>query len=140
MKDDLYQKAILDLAKGSRQQPRLDNADLTATVDNPLCGDRITLDLSMDGGRVARVGHKTRGCLLCEAAAFLIADRAPGEDAAALEAKAQQIIAKLGEEGVSFAELWPGLEALDPVRRYKSRHECVTLPFQALVKALKGTA
>ena len=43
------------------------------TRDNPLCGDRVTLDLELDQDRVSAVAHKTRGCLLTEAAAALLA-------------------------------------------------------------------
>lgn len=137
MKEDLYQQAIVDLAKRSRQQPRLDRPDRTVTVDNPLCGDRITIDLVFDETSVVSVGHKTRGCLLCEAAAYLIAEEAPGQKAAALKTKADKITSQLGKTDGSWAALWPGLETLDPVHGYKSRHDCVTLPFQALAKALQ---
>lgn len=137
MREDLYQQAIVDLAKRSRQQPRLDRPDRTVTVDNPLCGDRITIDIAFDETSVASVGHKTRGCLLCEAAACLIAEEAPGKNAADLNMKAERITSTLPAWEGSWAALWPGLEALDPVRDYKSRHDCVTLPFQALVKVLQ---
>jgi nitrogen fixation NifU-like protein len=138
MSDDLYQQAIIDLAKRARTQPRLDAPDLTATVDNPLCGDRITLDLALDGETIAQVGHKTRGCLLCEASACLIVDHAPGETLDGLDARAGALVDRFKEADQALAELWPGLDTLAPARRYKSRLDCVTLPFQALKKALKG--
>ena len=137
MSDDLYQQAIIDLAKRSRGQPRLDQADRTATVDNPLCGDRITLDLALDGETVTSVGHKTRGCLLCEASACLIVEHAPGETIDRLQAKGTRLIQSFVDREQELAELWPGLDTLAPARRYKSRLECVTLPFQALSKALE---
>ncbi|MGI9437859.1 MAG: iron-sulfur cluster assembly scaffold protein [Geminicoccaceae bacterium] len=137
MKDDLYQKAILDLAKRARQQQRLESPDHTVTLDNPLCGDRITLDLTTDGDLVIDAGHKTRGCLLCEAAAFLITDHAPGLSTPVLEKMAADVLAGVDDESASLEALWPGLETLAPVRRYKSRRECVTLPFQALVNMLQ---
>jgi nitrogen fixation NifU-like protein len=137
MSDDLYQQAIIDLARRSRQQPRLEQPDLSATIDNPLCGDRVTLDLALDGDRVAQVGHKTRGCLLCEASACLIADAAPGQPAGMLREKAVRLVQSFAGEGQVPGELWPGLETLAPARRYKSRLGCVTLPFQCLVNALR---
>lgn len=137
MSDELYQEAIIGLAKKARALSRLDEPDLTATADNPLCGDRVTLDLVLDGDVVAAVGHRTRGCLLCEASAFLIADHVIGHDVETLMAKAPKVAMDVGSEHVPMADLWPGFETLAPVRRFKSRHECVTLPFQALIKALK---
>ncbi|MEM8947728.1 MAG: iron-sulfur cluster assembly scaffold protein [Pseudomonadota bacterium] len=136
MSVDLYQQAIVALAKRAREQPRLEAPDRSVTVDNPLCGDRITIDLTLDGDLVDKVGHKTRGCLLCEAAACLITDHAPGDAQGDLQAKAEKLIGSFSDEDQSLAELWPGLETLAPARNYKSRHQCVTLPFQALTKAL----
>jgi nitrogen fixation NifU-like protein len=138
MSESLYQQAIIELAKRAREKPRLDRPDRSVTVDNPLCGDRVTLDLALDGDQVAEVGHKTRGCLLCEAAAGLIAEHAPGKTTAALLAKAEALKASFGDDSRALDELWPGLEALAPARGYKSRHDCVLLPFQALAKAVKN--
>lgn len=137
MSDDLYQQAIIDLAKRSREQPRLPKPDRTATIDNPLCGDRITLDLALDGETVVNVGHKTRGCLLCEASACLIVKHAPGEMLDALEAKAELLVSSFKDADQDLTELWPGLQTLAPARRYKSRLECVTLPFQGLLRAMR---
>jgi len=137
MSDDLYQQAIIDLAKRSREQARLEQPDRSATVDNPLCGDRITLDLALDGETVERVGHKTRGCLLCEAAAGLIVEHAPGQTLDALQSRAELLIQSFRDEDQTLTELWPSLDILAPARSYKSRIECVTLPFSALSKALK---
>ena len=137
MSVDLYQQAIVALAKRARDQPRLETPDRSVTVDNPLCGDRITLDLTLDADVVDKVGHKTRGCLLCEASACLITDHAPGETIDDLQVKAEELIGSFSDEEQSLSELWPGLETLAPARNFKSRHQCVTLPFQALTKALR---
>lgn len=137
MSNELYQEAIIALAKKARALSRLASPDRTATIDNPLCGDRVTLDLKLDGDLVAEIGHKTRGCLLCEASAFLIADHGVGHDMAALKARGQRVIAGVGDHGMKMADLWPELQTLEPVRGFKSRHDCVTLPFKALLKALE---
>ena len=69
MSEDLYQQAILDLAKSAAGAGRLIDADASVTLDNPLGGDRITIDVKVTDGRLQAVGHKVRGCALCEAAA-----------------------------------------------------------------------
>ena len=91
MNDQLYHQAILELAKQARQASRLEAPQASVTVDNPLCGDRVTLDLNLADGRVREVGHKVRGCLLCQAAAAAIGARAPGETPAALRAVAKDL-------------------------------------------------
>jgi nitrogen fixation NifU-like protein len=136
MSDELYHQAILELAKRARQARRLEAPDASVTVDNPLCGDRVTLDLALANGRVREVGHKARGCLLCQAAAVAIAERAPGETPDALREVAGALGDAIGRAPETAGRLWPELAAFAPVHAHKSRHECVLLPFDALIRAL----
>jgi nitrogen fixation protein NifU and related proteins len=136
MSDQLYHQAILELAKRARQARRLEAPDASVTVDNPLCGDRVTLDLALADGRVRAVGHKVRGCLLCEAAAAAIAERAPGEAPDALREVAGALGDAIARAPATAGRLWPELAAFAPVHAHKSRRECVLLPFDALVRAL----
>jgi len=136
MKDDLYHRAIVDLAKQAAGAARLAAPQASATVDNPLCGDRVTIDLALADGRVHAVGHKVRGCMLCQAAAVAIAARAPGETPAALHAIAGRLDHAIRKDSSGLDSLWPELGAFAPVHRHKSRHDCVLLPFKALLRAL----
>lgn len=139
MNDDLYQQAIINIAREAEGAGRLDHADASVTVDNPLCGDRITLDVAMDEDRVAHVGHKVRGCLLCQAAAAVIGRHAVGLGAEALRATVADMRKILGG-GAPSDHAWLELELFRPVASYKSRHECVLLPFDALNEALDQIA
>jgi NifU-like protein involved in Fe-S cluster formation len=136
MSDELYHQAILELAKRARQAARLETPDVSVTVDNPLCGDRVTLDLTLADGRVGKVGHRVRGCLLCQAAAVVIGERAPGETPDALRRVAGGLGDAIAAAPEAAGELWPELAAFAPVHAHKSRHECVLLPFEALTRAL----
>jgi nitrogen fixation protein NifU and related proteins len=142
MRDDLYHQAILDLARQATGHGRLEAPQVSVKVDNPLCGDRVTLDLDMADGRVSAVGHQVRGCLLCQAAATVIGARAPGQSAAALRESTERL-RRLIVDGADAAEdaavegVWPELGVFAPVHRHKSRHECVLLPFVALGRALE---
>jgi nitrogen fixation protein NifU and related proteins len=136
MNDELYHRAILELAKQARQARRLEAPQASVTVDNPLCGDRVTLDLNLADGRVREVGHRVRGCLLCQAAAVAIGERAPGETPTALRAIARDLSDAITRAPAAMDRLWPELAAFAPVHAHKSRHECVLLPFEALIRAL----
>lgn len=135
MADQLYQAAIVGLARAATGKGRLDRPGGTATVDNPLCGDRVTIDVRLDGDRVAAFGHSVRGCLLCEAAASVIGLHVLGSTRAEL-AMASDAVGALMKGIASSAPPWPELEAFAPVRAHRSRHNCVLLPFEALAKAL----
>jgi nitrogen fixation NifU-like protein len=136
MNDQLYHEAILELAKQARQASRLDAPQASVTVDNPLCGDRVTLDLNLADGRVREVGHKVRGCLLCQAAAAAIGARAPGKTPAVLRTVVRDLGDAIARAPEAAGQSWPELAAFAPVHAHKSRHECVLLPFEALIRAL----
>lgn len=136
--DELYQAALVARAKQGRARGRLPSPQRSITLDNPLCGDRVTLDVDLADGRVAKVGHQVRGCLLCEAAAELIAGQAPGKSAADLAGATSAVTSILKEGRPAPAGEWSTLAIFAPVHRVKSRQECVLLPFEALNKALAG--
>ena len=78
-----------------------------------------------------------RGCLLCEAAAALIAEQASSREVDDLIRARDAVDAAL-RDGASFP--WSQLEMFAPVRGVRSRHRCVGLPFEALAEALSGRA
>lgn len=137
MSDDLYQQAIMERAKSRVGAGRLANPTASATVDNPLCGDRITLDLTLTNGTIAAVGHQVRGCALCQASASVIAATAIGQTPDTGLAGRNILREVLG--GKEAAPPWTDLGIFAPVQRHKSRHDCVLLPFEALARALAQT-
>jgi len=136
MSQALYHAALIAKARSGAGAGRLSPHDASARSDNPLCGDRITLDLRIADGHIGAIGHEVRGCLLCEAAAATIATSLTG---ATLQNAHEMITAAaaLVREGIpadGFAEL----EIFTPVHGAKSRRDCALLPFDALEKALAG--
>ena len=135
MTEALYQQAIKDLAAAAHGAGRLAAADAQAVRDNPLCGDRIALEIGVTAGRVGELAHRTTGCLLCRAAASALADAAIGLDVAGAAELADGVAAMLGQGGEPPL---PVLAAFRPVAAHRRRHDCVMLPFRALVQALGG--
>ncbi len=136
MQDRLYHEAILALARNEAHAGRLAAPSATATVSNPLCGDRVTIDLTFDGARITAVAHTVRGCALCRAAAAVIGEVLPGRDSAALESGCAAARALLAGDSTQPQTPWETLAHFWPVSAYKSRHECVLLPFHAAADAL----
>ncbi len=70
MSDQLYQDRIVALAKAKTGAGKLAQPTRSGHRDNPLCGDRVTIDITLDGqGHIAEIAHQVRGCLLCQASA-----------------------------------------------------------------------
>ena len=134
MSEALYHAALVGRARAAFGKGRLPDATSTATVDNPLCGDRVTLDLAVKDSRIEAIGHHVRGCLLCEAAAATIAEYCRGNGKAELEAMSAAA-RKLMAEGGALEPRWQCLEIFRPVHQAKSRRDCVLLPFEALKRA-----
>jgi nitrogen fixation NifU-like protein len=130
----LYQQAIIDLARAANGAGRLVDPTVSVVVHNPLCGDRITLDLALADGLVREIGHRVRGCALCEAAASAIGLHARGASPKQLQQAGGEIATLIAGEDLD--PVWPELLAFRPVRDFKSRHRCVLLPFEALSQAL----
>ena len=87
--DDLYRDYILEHYRRPHNFGVLDNATATQEGANPLCGDRITLQLRLTGDQIAAVGFTGRGCAISQASASLLTDEIKGkpvETAAAMQA------------------------------------------------------
>ena len=80
MTGELYNEAILAEARARHGHGRLTGPAVTVTCDNPLCGDRVTVDLHLDRGQVTGFGQHTRGCLLTQAAASVVGRHAAGDE------------------------------------------------------------
>ncbi len=135
-----YHAAIMNAAHRASGKGRLEAPDASATVDNALCGDRVTIDIRRagpgEGDPVSEIGHVVRGCVLCEAAAALIVEAGTGASAEELRTASDRV-RRMIEDGVPPPEgAWHKADMFIPVRRHPSRHECVLLPFQALLEAL----
>ena len=135
MSSALYHEAIKALARAAHGAGRLDAPDGAVLLDNPLCGDRVAMQVTLRDGRIAALAHEVKGCLLCCAAASVIGRRAPGATVPEMEAVAAAVEGMLARAGGVPAG-WEELAAFEPVRRARSRHRCVLLPFEALLTAL----
>jgi nitrogen fixation NifU-like protein len=77
--DDLYRDYILEHYRRPHNFGPLDNATVSQDGANPLCGDRLTLQLRIDGDHVDAVGFTGRGCAISQASASLLTDEIKGK-------------------------------------------------------------
>jgi nitrogen fixation NifU-like protein len=114
--DDLYRDYILEHYRRPHNFGVLDDANAQHEGANPLCGDRITMQLRLSGGKIAGVGFTGRGCAISQASASLLTDEIKGksvDDAAKLTSS--DIMEMLGIE-ISPARLKCALLSLETMQ------------------------
>lgn len=77
--DDMYREVILEHYKHPHNAGTLEQADITHEDSNPLCGDRIRIDLAVADDSVADIRFQGRGCAISQAAASMLTDEIKGK-------------------------------------------------------------
>ncbi len=141
---DLYQEVILDHSKRPRNFHAIADASRRAEGYNPLCGDRETVYVVLEGDRVKDVAFQGAGCAISTASASMMTESVKGKtrgEAEALFARFHDLITgKNGESKTAEAnrpELGK-LEVFSGVREYPVRVKCATLPWHTLKAALQS--
>ncbi len=114
--DDLYRDYILEHSRRPHNFGVIDEPSASYEGSNPLCGDRITLQIGVDGDTVARVGFTGRGCAISQASASLLTDEIKGKPLAEVEAfRADDLLDLLGID-ISPARLKCAMLSHDTLR------------------------
>ncbi len=136
----LYQEIILDHNKNPRNFGKIPSPTHKAEGYNPLCGDRYTVYLQVEDGKIVNVGFDGAGCAISKSSASLMTSCLKG---ATLE-EAQQIFDnfhRMLTEDTNPEEL-PGklckIVALQGVKAFPTRIKCATLVWHTMKSALDG--
>jgi NifU-like protein involved in Fe-S cluster formation len=139
MSDPLYRKDLLRLAADAAGAGRLAHPDASATAHNPACGDRVTVDVQMEDGRITALAHQTQACVLAQASAAILGAQAPGLSPTEVQLLAEKVAAML-QGGPVPSPPFSAFGVFDGVAEHRGRHVCVMLPFKAMLDALSETA
>ncbi len=115
----LYQEMILEHYRYPKNKRRLPGAEKTVTVQNPLCGDEITMDISFSGDTITEISFEGKGCVISQALSSMLTAYA--------KQKTKDKLRKLDKTfmiGLLGIELGP------------NRLKCALLPLEALQKLL----
>ncbi len=135
--DSLYQATIVAHDRAPHHAGTLPDATHQATVDNPLCGDVVTVQARIVDGVVRAIAFEGRGCALSRAAASIMTTMVHDHDLAsarALAARFEQFVQSAPEAAIPAG--LGDLAAFTGVRRFRSRRICALLPFRALLASL----
>lgn len=139
---ELYQQTIVEHNRAPRNFRRVAAATHRAAGDNPLCGDRIAVELRLDGDVIREVGFQGAGCAISQASASLMTTAVQGKTRAEAEALFRafhDMVTAAPTAAVNAAALGK-LAALSGVRQFPSRVKCASLSWHTLHAALAGGA
>lgn len=136
MSDPIYRRELLRLAADAVGAGRLEAPHGSATLHNPACGDRITVDIKLENGRIVALTHHVQACVLTQASAAILGAEAEGLDRAGLSAL-RESVAEMLEGGQIPDPPFGAYGAFQGVAEHKGRHVCVLLPLDAALEAME---
>jgi NifU-like protein involved in Fe-S cluster formation len=132
MSDPLYKTPLLRLAADAAGAGRLHDPHCTGTAHNPACGDRVTVDLILEDGRIKGIALETKACVLTQASASILGADATGLNRDEIAGLRSQVTGML-EGGKAPAAPFDCYRHFDGVAEHPGRHRCVLLPIDAVL-------
>jgi nitrogen fixation protein NifU and related proteins len=134
---ELYQEVILEHSKAPRNYRKLEAADHKAEGFNPLCGDRFTVFLEMDGESIKDIGFQGSGCAISKASASMMTQSLKGKT----RGEAKELFERFHDTVTGRAAHQDNLGKLAVfagVSEFPTRVKCATLAWHTLQAALDG--
>jgi nitrogen fixation NifU-like protein len=134
--NELYQEVILDHNRRPRNFRAIEPASAKQEGYNPLCGDRLTLYLTLDGDVIKDVAFQGSGCAISKASASLMTEALKGKTVAQARALFDQFHAMItSDHEVPAADLGK-LSVLAGVREFPTRIKCASLAWHTMKAAV----
>ena len=135
---ELYQQTIVEHNRSPRNFKTLDHPTHHAEGKNPLCGDQISLQLTVDGGVIKEVGFQGSGCAISQASASLMTSAVTGKSPADAERlfKAFHDMVTGGDAAPADPTTLGKLAAFAGVKQFPARVKCANLAWHTLHAAL----
>jgi len=138
---DLYQEVILEHSKAPRNFRELKDPGRKAEGFNPLCGDRFTVFVKMDGDSIQDIAFQGSGCAISKASASMMTQSLKGKtktEADELFHRFHDVVTGQPPANGDKPELGK-LTVFSGVSEFPARVKCATLAWHTLQAALEGT-
>jgi nitrogen fixation NifU-like protein len=132
-----YKEIVLDHYQRPRNRGELENADIEEHLNNPLCGDEVTVYGKLQNGNIADLKFTGRGCSISQASASMLTERLSGKGREEAEAEIEAFLEMMRTEE---KEELGDLAALKGTIQTPNRIRCATLAWDAMEHGLKGQA
>ena len=133
--DDLYRRVIMDHYKNPRNRGQLEEGAVSIDLHNPTCGDRISLQLQLDGDIVKNAKFVGEGCSISMSSASMMTDAVKGKKLDEALQMAENFSSLMKGQSVEFE--YEDIEALSGVNKFPARIKCATLAWNALRKGVE---
>ncbi len=137
---ELYRDVIVDHNRRPRNRGRLQDATHRAEGNNPLCGDRLFLDVEVERDVIRDLRFEGAGCAISTASASLMSEAVKGKTRAEATELFGAVHRMLTGADASGAFRLGKLAALGSVREFPARVKCASLCWHTLNAALAGSA
>ena len=136
---ELYQEVILDHNRNPRNFREIPEADRRGDGFNSLCGDRVTIYLKLDGGRIADISFNGSGCAISTASASMLTEVLKGKTVEEAREISRVFFALVTGDPARKPDLSQAgkLAAFAGVGEYPARVKCATLAWHTLLDALE---
>ena len=130
---EFYKEIVLDHFQRPHNRGELPGADIHEHLNNPLCGDEVTVYANLRDGKLAEVTFTGRGCSISQASASMLAERLQGMSREEAEVEIEAFLEMMRtEENEELGDL----AALKGIVQTPNRIRCATLPWDALKRGL----
>ena len=127
----LYSGRILELAADIPLTDRLQAPQASVKKRSPLCGSTVTVDLTMQDGRISDFGQDVKACALGQAAAAVLGGQVIGRNRAEIDQARDQLRAMLKSDGPVPTAPFDGF------KDFKNRHASILLAIEATSEAME---
>lgn len=132
---NFYREIVLDHFERPRNRRELEGADIHEHLDNPLCGDHVTVYANLHEGTLEEVSFTGRGCSISQASASMLTEQLTGKSRDEAQEKIEAFLEMMRtEEKEELGEL----TALKGIVQTPNRIRCATLAWDAMGRALSG--
>lgn len=138
--DDLYRETILDHYHNPRNHGVIDTPSARVEGVNPLCGDELTLYLTVEDGKISDVKLEAKGCSINTASGSMMTEVILGKslkEAHEIINTFKDMMMNKMKTDVELPEELEDLEALQGVKKYPVRIKCALLPWNTLIEGIE---
>jgi nitrogen fixation NifU-like protein len=136
--DDLYRRVIMDHYQRPRNKGELDDGAISIELNNPTCGDRISLQMNVEHGMIKDARFQGEGCSISLASASMMTESVKGLSVDQSLHLVDLFSRMMQGEEIDTDEFpLEDIEALTGVAKFPARIKCATLAWKALEKGVK---